>query len=322
MPILAAVLVGFAVDAVLGDPANLPHTVIFIGKLISSGERLCRRLFPKSAGGKKAAGAFMAVCVVLISGAGAAAVLFFLGKIGFRPEFVLGCVICWQCLAAKCLKDEAMKVQRFLEAGDKEAAGKQISMLVGRDTASLNEEGIIKAAVETVAENTCDGVVAPLFWMLLGGPVLGIMYKAVNTLDSMVGYKNEKYLDFGRFAAKLDDAANFIPARISALAMIAAAYLSGMDGKAASRIWKRDRRKHLSPNSGQTESACAGALGIRLGGDAFYFGQLHKKAALGDALRAPEVQDIKKSCVLMYRTSLICIVFFGLVRFLAIYFLR
>ncbi len=178
-------------------------------------------------------------------------------------------------------------------------------MLVGRDTAELTETQVAKAAIETVAENTSDGVIAPMFYLMIGGPVLGFVYKAINTMDSMLGYKNDKYINFGRCAAKVDDAANFLPARLSALGMIAAAALTGFDGKNAARVWRRDRRKHASPNSAQTESVCAGALHIQLAGNAFYFGKLYEKPFIGDPDRPVEAADISRSCRLMYGTSVI-----------------
>ena len=181
-------------------------------------------------------------------------------------------------------------------------------MIVGRDTQNLTKEGVAKAAIETVAENTSDGVIAPMLYTALGGPVLGFLYKAVNTMDSMVGYKNDRYLHFGRAAAKLDDVVNFLPARISALLMIGAAFLSGKsyNGRQAWCIWHRDSRKHASPNSAQTESVCAGALGIQLAGDASYFGKVVKKPYIGDPKRQVEYEDIRRANRLMNRTAWIC----------------
>lgn len=214
----------------------------------------------------------------------------------------------YQILAVKCLKVESMKVYHCLKESNLGRARTAVSMIVGRDTKCLNEEGVAKAAVETVAENTSDGVVAPMLYLAAGGPILGFLYKAVNTMDSMVGYKNEKYLYFGRAAAKLDDFVNFLPARISALLMIAASYLSGRDfsGKGAWNIYRRDRRKHASPNSAQTESVCAGALSIRLAGDASYFGKTIKKPYIGEALRKVEYEDIKRANRLMYVAAWLC----------------
>ncbi len=233
---------------------------------------------------------------------------------------IVEAVMTWQILAAKCLKVESMKVYRFLEKGKLEEARTAVSMIVGRDTAVLDAEGVAKAAVETVAENTSDGVIAPMLYTAFGSPVLGFLYKAVNTMDSMVGYKNEKYLYFGRAAAKLDDAVNFLPSRISAWLMIGAAFLGGrcFSAKEALRIYKRDRRKHASPNSAQTEAVCAGALGIRLAGDASYFGKRVHKPYIGDAGRQTEYEDIRRANRLMYLTAwmgeALCILCLTLIR--------
>ena len=208
--------------------------------------------------------------------------------------------MCWQCLAAKSLRDESMKVYKALETGDIEASRKAVSMIVGRDTAELDFDGVRKAAVETVAENASDGVAAPAIFMAIGGGGGGFIYKAVNTMDSMVGYKNEKYINFGKAAAKADDIFNFLPSRITAVLMIVSAALLGYDWKNAFRIFKRDRLKHASPNSAQTESVCAGALGVRLAGDAWYFGKLYKKDFLGDPYRKIENEDIIRANRLMY----------------------
>ena len=201
-----------------------------------------------------------------------------------------------------------MKVCRALKAGEVEAARRAVSMIVGRDTANLTAEGITKAAVETVAENASDGVIAPLCWMFVLGPVGGVFYKAVNTMDSMVGYRNEKYLYFGRAAARLDDLVNWIPARLTALFFVLAAYiLPGLDGAGAWRIWRRDRRCHKSPNSAQGESACAGALGVQLAGDAWYFGVLHRKPTIGDDTRPVEPEDIVRVNRMMYAAFLLAL---------------
>ena len=305
---MPAVLVGFLIDCLLGDPPGLPHPIVLIGKAIAALERALRKRFPATPEGEKRAGTVLVVCMVLASAAVPAAILWVCALVSRWLCFAVCCVMSWQIFAAKCLKQEAMKVQTCLDAGDLPAARRQVSMLVGRDTAQLSETQVAKAAIETVAENTSDGVIAPLFWMLLGGPVLGFVYKAINTMDSMLGYKNEKYLHFGRRAAKLDDVANFLPARLSALGMIAAAALTGFDGKNAARIWRRDRRKHASPNSAQTESVCAGALHIQLAGNAYYFGKLYEKPFIGDADRPVEAADIARSCKLMYGTSVFLLV--------------
>ena len=214
-------------------------------------------------------------------------------------------------LAARSLYNESMKVYK---AQDTETARKAVSMIVGRDTESLDRDGIIRAAVETVAENTSDGVTAPVIYMALGGAVGGFFYKAANTMDSMIGYRNEKYEKLGKFAARLDDVLNFLPSRITALAMIISSYLLGFDGKNAWRIWRRDRRKHASPNSAQTESVCAGALGIRLAGDAYYFGELHKKPFIGNDVRPIENEDIRRANRLMYVSSVIILIISAALR--------
>ena len=318
---LAAILLGFGVDCLLGDPVwILPHPVILIGKLISFCEKTLRRRFPKTPRGELTAGAVMAVFVPLVCAAVSLAILWGCWLLHPLVYFAVCALMCWQIFAARCLRDEAMKVVRCLETEGLEAARTQVGMLVGRDTDRLTEAQVLRAAVETVAENTSDGVIAPLFWMMLAGPVGGFFYKAINTMDSMVGYKNDKYLYFGRWAAKLDDAANFLPARLSALGMIVSAGLLGQDGKKAARIWKRDRRKHASPNSAQTESVCAGALGIQLGGNASYFGAMHEKPTLGDPDREIERADVARSCRLLYGTSLFWLAVFEAVS-LAVYFL-
>ena len=214
---------------------------------------------------------------------------------------------CGQALAAKGLVQESTNVYRELTKPDLPAARIAVSRIVGRDTQALTAEGVTKAAVETVAENASDGVIAPLLYMLLGGAPLALTYKAINTMDSMVGYKNERYLRFGRAAAKLDDIANYLPSRIAALLWVAAAALTGNDARSAWRIWRRDRRNHASPNSAQTESACAGALNVQLAGPAYYFGQYYPKPTIGDAVRPIEPEDIRRADRMMYAESLLAL---------------
>lgn len=307
---LLSVLLGFLIDCVLGDPARLPHPVVLIGKLISLSEKTLRKAFPKTERGELAAGTVMAILVPIISAGAAFGILFGLWKLSPWAYFAASSVMCWQCFAARCLEKEAKKVVKALETDGLEAGRKQIAMLVGRDTEHLSEEQVTKAAVETVAENASDGVIAPMLFMLLFGAVGGFFYKAVNTMDSMVGYKNDRYLFFGRAAARLDDAANFIPSRLSALAMIAVSPMLSLDGKNAFRVWKRDRRKHASPNSAQTESVAAGALHIVLAGPASYFGKLVEKPVIGDPDRPIERGDVKKTCALMYGASILQLVLF------------
>ena len=311
---LAACVTGFLLDFVFGDPVWLYHPVRVIGNFISFGERKLRGIFGKTEKGELAAGT-----VLWFLTAGFSFVIPFLvlwGAQRLHPalRFLIESFWCYQILAARCLVRESGKVYDRLKEKDLPGARKAVSMIVGRDTENLTEEGVTKAAVETVAENTSDGVTAPLLFLILGGAPFGFLYKAVNTMDSMLGYKNEKYLYFGRFPAKMDDVFNFIPSRVTALFMIVAAFLTGMDGKNAWKIWRRDRRKHASPNSAQTESACAGALRVRLAGDAVYFGKLHKKEYLGDPLRPIEPEDIRRAGRLMYVTAFLVLLVFGAVR--------
>ena len=311
-----SVFAGFGLDCLLGDPLSAAHPVVLMGKLISFLEKKLRSRFPKTPQGERTAGTIMALLVPLVSAGAGLLLLYLAWRVHPWAYFAVSAFLCWQCFAARCLMTEAKKVVTCLETQGLAAGRRQVAMLVGRDTENLSEEQVIKAAVETVAENTSDGVVAPLLWMVLLGAAGGLFYKAINTMDSMVGYKNEKYLHFGRAAAKLDDGANYIPARLSALAMIGAAFLLKLDGKGAWRVWRRDRRNHASPNSAQTESACAGALGVRLGGDASYFGQLYKKPTIGDPRRPIERADVHRACNLMYGTSGLLLALYGVLLLL------
>ena len=316
---MTAFFFGFLLDMLLGDPYCFPHPIRLIGSLIAKLEKS----FLGEANGNKEKELQKGVWLVLIVLSVVTVVCALILGLAYRLNAYLGLIIeavmTYQILAAKCLKVESMKVYKCLKEQDIQAARKAVSMIVGRDTECLDEEGVAKAAVETVAENTSDGVIAPMFYTALGGPVLGFFYKAVNTMDSMVGYKNDKYLYFGRAAAKLDDFVNYIPARISAYLMIAAAGISGkcFSGKEAGRIYRRDNRNHASPNSAQTESVCAGALGIQLAGDASYFGKLVKKPYIGDAGRAIEYEDIKRVNRLMYVTAwmseILCLLIMALI---------
>ncbi len=309
-----AFVAGFLLDLLLGDPYWLPHPIRLMGRLISALEKGLNKKERRALKG------FILVFFVLCL---TAVITFFLLAVSYRVHPVLGCVMesvmTYQILATKCLKKESMKVYERLVNGNLEEARYAVSMIVGRDTEQLDETGVIKAAVETVAENTSDGVIAPMLYLALGGPVLGFVYKAVNTMDSMIGYKNECYLCFGRTAARLDDFVNYLPSRISAFFMILAAFLAGrsFSGRQALRIYRRDRRNHASPNSAQTEAVCAGALGIRLAGDASYFGKVVSKPWIGDALRPIEMEDIKRANVLLYWTAFLCqtVCFLGILLF-------
>lgn len=312
--IVICLTIGFAVDLIFGDPVWLYHPIRFIGKLISVFEKLLRKLFPKTPKGELAAGAFLPVFVVSISFGLSYGIIYIAGKI--HPWLGVALQIFWsyQILATKCLKTESTKVYNALKSGDLREARIQISYLVGRDTQNLSEEEVAKATIETVAENTSDGVVAPLLFIALGGAPLGFAYKAVNTLDSMVGYKNDKYLYFGRVSAVLDDVANFIPARLTGLFMVLGAWFCGYDWKSAFRIFKRDRKKHLSPNSAQSESSCAGALRIQLGGTHDYFGKPVEKPTIGDDLEAVTAGKIKDANRLLYASAVVSIVFVNIIN--------
>ena len=317
---LAACVAGFFLDFIFGDPVWLYHPVRLIGKGISFGERQLRKLCSSNKSGRElvAAGAVLWVCIAGISFLLPLGLLILAQKIHPVLRFVLETFWCYQIIAARCLCKESVKVYDRLKADDLPGARRAVSMIVGRDTENLSAEGVTKAAVETVAENTSDGVTAPLIYMLIGGAPLGFLYKAVNTMDSMLGYKNDKYLYFGRIPAKMDDVFNYIPSRVTALFMIVAAFFCGMDGKNAWRIYRRDRRKHASPNAAQTEAVCAGALRVRLAGDAVYFGKLYKKEFIGDNLRPIEPEDIKRTGRLMYVTAVLMLIVFGAVKYIVI----
>ena len=348
----AAIIMGVIIDLILGDPERLIHPVQIIGKLISALEKLLM----KEAGSNNIAGAggndkegmsdaskfwrgvLLWSIVTALTGAVSFVVLFIAYRINVYLMFAIMTVMSWQSIAAKSLSKAAMKVYKALSKGDIEQARKEVSMIVGRDTDSLDDKGIARAAVETVAENTNDGVICPLFFLMLGGPVLAFVYKAVSTMDSMIGYKNDKYIYFGRFAAKADDVFAFIPARLSAVLMIlATGVMQIIHGalaffkiagdsrpesenvysmKDAAKTFIRDRFNHASPNSAQCESVCAGALGLRLAGPTSYFGKIHDKPYIGDAKREIDKEDIRRSCVLMYGTVILMMTLYAFLYFL------
>lgn len=304
---MTAFIVGFVLDLLIGDPYCLPHPVRWIGKLI---DYLTNKLLKQEYTSKKKNrnGLILVILVILATIVISAAILVVSYTINSYFGIIIESVMSYQCLASKSLYTESMKVYHALKERGLEAGREAVSMIVGRDTASLDETGVTKAAVETVAENTSDGVIAPMVYLAIGGPVLGMAYKAINTMDSMIGYKNDRFYDFGKYAAKLDDIVNYIPARISALLMILSCLFfgPGYSMSNAFRIFKRDRYNHASPNSAQTESACAGALGIKLAGPASYFGKIVEKPFIGDELRAVELEDIKRANKLMLATSVVC----------------
>lgn len=311
---ILALPAGFVLDLIFGDPRWLYHPVCLIGKLISLLEKGIRRIFPKSQKGELAGGCLevLLVCgLCFLVPFGILHVLY-----GWQPwlGFLLETFWCYQLLATKSLKTESMKVYDRLVNGTLEEARYAVSMIVGRDTKSLTPEGVKKAAVETVAENASDGIIAPMFYMAIGGAPFMFLYKGINTMDSMLGYKNDRYLYFGRCAAKLDDAANYIPARVSGWLMVAGTLFVGLDTKNAAKIYRRDRRNHASPNSAQTEAAMAGALDVQLAGNAYYFGKLYEKPTIGDAIRKVEAEDIPRANRLLYSTSVLGMVVFFVLR--------
>lgn len=316
---LYAFVGGFILDLILGDPYWLYHPIRLIGNLIGFFQSKWNKQ-GYSARKRRFLGGLMVILVTVIT----VAVVLGILAVAYSVNLIAGCVIegimTYQILATKCLKVESMKVYKELQKGDIEGARKAVSMIVGRDTENLDFKGVAKAAVETVAENSSDGVIAPMIFCAIGGPVLGFLYKSINTMDSMVGYKSEKYLDFGRIPAKLDDVVNYIPARFSALLIVLSSYLLGIcpiyvdktskkkafSGKNSLKIFLRDRFNHASPNSAQTEAACAGALGIQLAGNAVYFGKLYEKPHIGDEIRPVENEDIKRANLILYVSAFMC----------------
>lgn len=313
MMTLGAIVAGFILDLIFGDPHWLPHPICLIGNLIGFLEKNLRRLLATGKTALLLGGALMVVIVISLSYVVPYAVLMLAEQVSTWLRFALETVMFYQIFATKCLRDESMKVYTALHNNDLEDARVKLSWIVGRDTKELTAEEVTKGAVETVAENTADGIIAPMFYMFIGGAPLAFLYKGINTMDSMVGYKNDKFLYFGRCAAKLDDVANFIPARITGILMILASYFLNMNAAGAWKIFWRDRYNHLSPNSAMTESVTAGALNIQLGGDHYYFGKLVHKDTIGDNIRPVEAEDIVAVNNLLYMTAVISLLLFSLV---------
>lgn len=295
---IAAMLVGFVLDLIIGDPEGWTHPVIWIGKWISFMEKKLR----KRGGNLRRSALVLTVSTVLLTMTVTAAVLGILALIHKAALFAGMCIISWWCLSAKCLAVEAKGVYRALDISVLKGRT-QVSRIVGRDTTELSEEEIICATIETVAENTTDGVIAPMLYLALGGPVLAMGFKAASTLDSMVGYLNEKYRDIGWSSAKFDDVLNYIPARICGYLMCIGSYLVKLDGKNAMRVMCRDHANHLSPNCAWSESAAAGAMHIQLGGTHTYFGKVVEKPTIGDHGRVVEKRDILRANRLLYVSS-------------------
>ena len=303
-------LSAFILDCIIGDPQNPFHPMRLIGSGISLGEKAYKKTKAKKPAVKFTMGALLALATVALSYAATKIITQGFYHIDLRLGMAAEAAICYFLIAPKALRRESMKVYGSLRAGDLDEARKNLSYIVGRDVQNLDAPEIIKAAVETIAENLNDGTIAPLVFICIGGAPLGMAYKAINTLDSMLGYRTGDYEHFGKFAARLDDAANLIPARFSAVMMILGSLFIGAGGSAknAARIFARDRYNHKSPNSAQTESVCAGALGLKLGGDAYYHGALVSKQTIGDEINRPEPEHIKAANRLMYAATIAAIV--------------
>lgn len=317
---LIALAIGFILDLFIGDPIGWPHLILGYGKLIPFFERVLRKAFPKTDRGALTAGVFLVVFMCVISLGVGIGILILCQLIHPYLRVAVESIMVWQCLSLRSLQVASLTVYKPLKENDLPAARLAVAEIVGRDTANLDEIGVTRAAVETVAENTSDGIIAPLLFMAIGGGAFGLLYKAINTMDSMVGYKNDRYMFFGRAAAKFDDAVNLIPARLAGVFMSVSALFIKLDAKNAWRIFKRDRLNHKSPNSAHTEASCAGALHVQLGGDNYYFGQLVHKPTIGDDDRPIEPEDIKRANRLLSATAfvfiLLCIIIRGAIVWL------
>lgn len=313
---LLSIYTGYALDLIIGDPYSFPHPVRYIGKLISIVEKQIRKI-TSSDKGLKIAGFFLWFIVV---GAtfGITTLVLQLFKFNKVAYFIVNTILIYTTLATKCLKDESVKIYKVLKTGDLEKSRIQLSYIVGRDTTNLNEKEIVRATVETVAENTVDGIIAPLFYGFIGGAPLAMAYKAVNTLDSTVGYKNDKYYYLGFASAKIDDIANYIPARLGVVLLSLGSLFAGFNFKDALKIGIRDRKNHKSPNCAFSEGAVAGALGIQLGGTNVYFGKEVYKPTIGDKTREIEIEDIVRTNKIMYSSSIISIIIFTVAYYLVV----
>ena len=304
--IAIAAAVGFVLDLLLGERLTAICPAVLFGRLIAALEKPLRRALPATKGGERAGGAILALVMCVVALVVPMLLLWLCWTINPWLHVALSSFWCYQIMATRGLRDAALKVYRRVRARDLPAARKAVGEIVGRDTDRLSFTGVTKAAIETVAENASDGAIAPMFYFAIGGAPLAMLYKAINTMDSMLGYKNDRYRYFGTAGARLDDVANFIPARLSALLIIAVSGPLGYDARGAWRIWRRDHANHASPNSAHSESAVAGALGIELLGDAYYFGELHEKPTVGDPTRPVKPGDIIRANKLLYASSGAC----------------
>lgn len=297
------IVAAFALDLLLGDPRGIPHPVVVIGSLINRLETVLAGLLPN----RRLAGILLTLFTLSITGAAATGMIAVGTAIGPAVGFAISLWLAWTTLALRSLHKESREVVHLVEQGELEEARSSLSMIVGRQTSTLDEEGILRACIETVSENTSDGVIGPLFYLFIGGPVLAVLYKAANTLDSMVGYRDDRYRELGWASARFDDLLNIIPARLTGLLMVVAAFPLGLNGFAALKVMRRDARLPSSPNAGFPEAAAAGALGIALGGPAVYFGKLTEKPTLGDPDRPVTVQSYRQMIRLMYLTAFLAL---------------
>ena len=310
---ILSIYIGYIIDLIIGDPYSFPHPVIYIGKLIKCLENNIRKVFKKEKYLKFAG--FILWFITVGTTYLLTYLIIKLSKFNSITFLIVNSFIIYTTLATKCLKDEAIKIYNILKSGDIYESRKQLSYIVGRDTNSLNEAEIIRATVETVAENTVDGIISPMFYAFIGGAPLAMAYKAINTLDSMVGYKNDKYINLGFASAKIDDIANYIPARICIIFITIASLILRFNYKNCFKISIRDRKNHKSPNCAYPEGAVAGALGIQLGGTNIYFGKPVYKPTIGDKYREIEIEDIKKTNKIMYLSSILSLIIFTLIFF-------
>lgn len=313
---LLSIYTGYVLDLIIGDPYSFPHPVRFIGKLISFVEKQIRKI-ATSDKALKIAGFFLWFVVVGVT-LGSTSIVLRLFQFNKITYFLVNSILIYTTLATKCLKDESEKIYKVLKTGDLDKSRIQLSYIVGRDTTNLSEKEIVRATVETVAENTVDGIIAPLFYGFIGGAPLAMAYKAINTLDSTVGYKNDKYYYLGFASAKIDDIANYIPARLGVLLLSIGSLFVGFNFKDALKIGIRDRKNHKSPNCAFSEGAVAGALGIQLGGTNVYFGKEVYKPTIGDKKREIEIEDIVRTNKIMYSSSIISIIIFTTFYYLVI----
>ena len=310
LTLVIKIWIAYVLDLIFGDPQNIIHPVQIIGKMINIGEKsLLEKKYKSDRKYKFFAGMILNITVISLTYG-----ITYLIRRTSENSIILTVAeiyLMYTVFSINSLAREGNRVYNILKEGNIEKARKDLSYLVSRDTGTMDEKMIIRSTMETISENTVDGIVAPMMYMFLGGLPLSMTYKAINTFDSMVGYKNEKYMDFGKFSAKLDDVANFIPARVTVILIVISAMILGYDYKNSLKIFIRDRKNHSSPNSGHAEAGVAGALGVQFGGRVSYFGKEVDKPVIGDKIKNFELEDIKKNIKIMYATSFLSLVLFS-----------